>query len=682
MQKKRSLRSILVRNYAIIAIVPVLLFGGVGISTTVSFIRQELNEKRLLLVRALSYELDQYINNGVAVLKHLAAAAMPGDNSADIQHHLNVTHLYFKSFSSVEIISRSGRIQYVSPRNSQLVGNDVSSQSYFSLERNRKGYTVSDPFISPYTQSPTLALTVFGRNYLYVGFLDLAKLRDIAGKFTIGETGHAVITDKNGYIIAHPEQAFVDQRMNIGKLNLFRQAETGKEGSFLYRFQGKEKFGTVIRQPQTGWYLFIAQNRREANGPVRDIVFIFAVILGITVVVAVVLALENRRKFVRPISSLMQSARKIAAGSYSIRLEESDYTEIDSFISAFRRMTETIQKRQEALYNSTEQYRNLIEHAGSIIMRWNTDLRYTFLNSYALELFGFTEKELIGKKLIGTTHREKGKAGEDIEKLLEDILAHPEKYRSNENEVVNRRGERRWVQWSNKPIYGPEGNVAEILSIGTDRTAYKEAEERISNSLQEKEILLKEIHHRVKNNMQIISSLLSLQAVRISDPRDIELFQSSQNRVHSMSLIHEQLYESENLAEINFQNYIGELVSYISDMYLSPEDDIQFDIRGGSAYLRIDQAIPCALIVNELLSNAVKYAFPLYPAKGRVEISMEHREQYILTVRDNGAGLPADFDPAKPEGLGYQLIITLIDQLQGELRVESDKGSAVTITFT
>ena len=682
MQREKSLRSILIRNYAIIAIVPILLFGSVGINTTVSFIRRELNEKRLLLVKSLSFELDQYINHNVEVLKHLAAAAKPGDTVSEIQYHLNVTLLYFDSFSSVEIIDRNGIVKFISPYNPDIVGNDVSRQSYYTTARMQGGYALSKPFISPYTQSPALALTAFGHSYRYVGFLDLQELRNITEKFTIGTTGYAVIVDKNGYIIAHPDKSQVEERMNMGNLDIFRQAQKGKEGTFRYKFREEEKFGTIIQHPQTGWYLLIAQEESEANKPVRNIIFIFAVILGITIIISILLAMENRRKLVQPISSLMTAVRKIAGGSYSVELEYSGLAEINSLIRVLNQMLDTIEKRQEALYASTEQYRNLIEHAGSIIMRWNKDLRYTFVNSYALELFGFAEDELIGKPLIGTTHRKKDKAGKNIAGMLEDILLHPDIYRSNENEVVTRHGEWRWIQWSNKPIYNAEGEVKEILSIGTDRTMFKKAEQRISSSLQEKEILLKEIHHRVKNNMQIISSLLNLQSIKINDPGDLELFQASQNRVYSMSLIHEQLYESENLAEINFQDYIRELVSHISDTYLTPEDNINFDIKAENAFFGIDKAIPCALMVNELLSNAVKYAFPARPAAGKVEIILKHQQQYVLTVRDNGIGLPDGFDPKQPDGLGYQLITALIDQLEGELLAESDSGTVITITFS
>lgn len=682
MGRKSSLRSLLIRNYTILSIVPILLFGGIGITTTVSYIREGLDEQKMILVHALSYELDEYINTGLSVLRHLASATMPEDSSEEIQHHLNTTVKYFDFFSSIEIISLEGKIRYIAPYDKQLIGNDVSRQGLLNADPHGRRYFISEPFISPSNQSPTLALTVPGLTYYYVGFFNLLDLGKMADKLSIGKTGHVMITDKNGYVLTHPDKKLVQQRLNIQHLNVIREGKEMKAGTFPYRFQGTEKLGTVIRHQKTGWYLIIEQNRNEANKPVHNILLIFGAILGITIIISVYLGLENRRKLLRPLHSLMTSAEHISGGDYDVQLKPSNYTEIDSLIKTFSDMITAIKDREKALYESTEQYRNLIEHAGSIIMRWNTDLRYTFLNSYALELFRFKETDLIGRKLIGTTHSEKGPSGMDTRRMLEDIFKNPEKYKTNENEVKTREGKPLWIQWSNKPIYDAEGNIREILSIGTDRTDYKAAEERITHSLHEKDILLKEIHHRVKNNMQIISSLLSLQAARMYDPRDIDLLIESQNRVHSMSLIHEQLYESDNLAEINFQDYIQDLVNYISGSYTSKGDTLSFFIEGKEMFLGIDKAIPCALITNELLSNAVKYAFPEKPANRRVDIILKHDTTYTLTVRDNGGGFPDGFDASRPRGLGYQLITALIQQLQGELRIENDNGAVVTVEFS
>ena len=276
---------------------------------------------------------------------------------------------------------------------------------------------------------------------------------------------------------------------------------------------------------------------------------------------------------------------------------------------------------------------------------------------------------------------EKDSEGRDLKEMFKNIVADPEKYASNQNEVMNRKGERFWMQWSNKPIYDENGNVAEILSIGTDRTEYRRAEEKLAKSLEEKEILLKEIHHRVKNNMQIISSLLNLQSGRMRHPVDVELVKESQNRVYSMSLIHEQLYESENLAEIDFQPYIEELVSFLAEIHLSSEDRVEIEVDARGISLGVDKAIPCGLIVNELVSNSLKYAFPGRPKEGIIQLSMNKDNDYLLTVNDSGIGFHEQFDQTKNRGLGYQLIDALTEQINGEMHIENNSGLKVTVTF-
>jgi two-component sensor histidine kinase len=246
---------------------------------------------------------------------------------------------------------------------------------------------------------------------------------------------------------------------------------------------------------------------------------------------------------------------------------------------------------------------------------------------------------------------------------------------------MNRKGERFWMQWSNKPIYDENGEVVEILSIGTDRTEYRRAEEQLAKSLAEKEMLLKEIHHRVKNNMQIISSLLNLQSGKMLHPIDVELVKESQNRVYSMSLIHEQLYESENLAEIDFQSYSEDLASFLSEIYLSAEDRVDIDVQAKGIYLGVDKAIPCGLIVNELISNSLKYAFPERPKQGTIQLTMQRENNFLLTVEDSGAGFPEESDGLKHQGLGYQLVYALSQQLEGMLNIENDHGLRVSIKF-
>ena len=204
----------------------------------------------------------------------------------------------------------------------------------------------------------------------------------------------------------------------------------------------------------------------------------------------------------------------------------------------------------------------------------------------------------------------------------------------------------------------------------------RQAEQQIKASLLEKEAMLKEIHHRVKNNLQIISSLLSLQSRTIEDEHILNLFRDSQNRVRLMALIHEKLYQSEDLGNINLKDYIQVLVSYLLGSYNINAGSIDLSIHIDDIFDAIDTAVSCGLIINELVSNSFKYAFPdRENARIEIEASTTASNQFFLHYRDNGIGLPPDFDIHASKTLGLQIISSLIEQLDGSLSVTGTDGT-------
>ena len=207
---------------------------------------------------------------------------------------------------------------------------------------------------------------------------------------------------------------------------------------------------------------------------------------------------------------------------------------------------------------------------------------------------------------------------------------------------------------------------------------------RLAASVKEKDILIKEIHHRVKNNMQVVSSLLNLQSASITDRAVLDIIKKSRDRVHSMALIHERLYQSRDLARIDFEQYLRKLIVHLFNSYRVDPGTVDLKIDVKDIYLDINTGIPCALIANELVSNALKYAFP--PGRGaRGEISISFRRAgdgpYELTLRDNGVGLPASFGLETNESLGLQIVRDLVAQLDGTIRVENRGGTVYSIMF-
>jgi len=222
----------------------------------------------------------------------------------------------------------------------------------------------------------------------------------------------------------------------------------------------------------------------------------------------------------------------------------------------------------------------------------------------------------------------------------------------------------------------------EVLAIIRDVTDRIHAEQKLKNSLEEKKILLKEIHHRVKNNLQIISSLLHLQSRRLKDGNALEKFTECQSRIQSMALIHTQLYQSGDFRKLDFGEYLTSLITYLFRMYGADNENISLKKNINKVYLDLDYAIPCGLIFNELISNALKHAFP-QSKKGEITIGIRRHDNnlYCLSVSDNGVGFPEDLDFREADTLGLILIHSLVDQLEGSLEVEITKGVTVTITF-
>jgi two-component sensor histidine kinase/sensor domain CHASE-containing protein len=210
----------------------------------------------------------------------------------------------------------------------------------------------------------------------------------------------------------------------------------------------------------------------------------------------------------------------------------------------------------------------------------------------------------------------------------------------------------------------------------------KRAEEKIKASLNEKEMLLKEIHHRVKNNLQVVSSMLKIQSEYSQDVKTVDMFQESQNRVRSIALIHEMLYQSENLSKIDFSEYIQPITTHLMRAYGVDLTLIKLTTNVKDFFMDLDRAIPCGLIINELFSNVLKHAFP-EGQKGEVHIdlSQDRNQEFTLLISDNGVGLPEGMDFKNTDSLGLQLVNALVDQLGGAIGLEGRVGTTFRITF-
>jgi two-component sensor histidine kinase len=209
-----------------------------------------------------------------------------------------------------------------------------------------------------------------------------------------------------------------------------------------------------------------------------------------------------------------------------------------------------------------------------------------------------------------------------------------------------------------------------------------QAQERLRASVQEKEVLIREVHHRVKNNMQLISSLFNLQANELHDARALEMIRECQTRIRSMALVHEKLYQSRDLARVHFSDYIHSLAIHLFHFWRVDPERIRLVLEMKAVFLDVNTAIPCGLIINELISNALEHAFPGgRPGEIRVRFEPDGDGRFLLEVADTGVGIPEGVDLDKAESLGLQIVRLLVEQLDGTITLHRREGTRYAISF-
>lgn len=322
----------------------------------------------------------------------------------------------------------------------------------------------------------------------------------------------------------------------------------------------------------------------------------------------------------------------------------------------------------------------LMNNIPNVIFYENTREKQ-FISPNIYDLLGYTSEDFYSNSqlfdsLIYTEDLNKVVKGSDRWLKADHHNQYKETFR-----IKTREGKLLWVEDQMFRLTRADGSKYS-LGVLIDITDQKMIEEKIAQSLNEKELLLKEIHHRVKNNLQVVSSLLRLQTSYVTDNNTLDILIDSQNRVRSMALVHQKLYQSKDFSQIDFKEYINQLSEQLFNVFRQKNKDIKINISSNDAKMSIDHAIPCGLIINELISNSLKYAFP-DNRSGLIDIDVYGSvdDRFVITVKDNGVGFPKGIDFKGTSTLGLQLVNTLVGQIDGTIDMENGIGTKFTLRF-
>lgn len=337
-----------------------------------------------------------------------------------------------------------------------------------------------------------------------------------------------------------------------------------------------------------------------------------------------------------------------------------------------------------SLEETEKKFVNVLSNSRDVLYKMRLkDRTYEFVSPAIKDMLGYDVEEFEqggADFILDRTHPE------DIERMNELVEKYKKLNNSNFMPVIefrmkNAEGDYVWVSNTRNLVTDENGQPEAIVGSVRDITEKKQQDVKIKKSLEEKEVLLQEIHHRVKNNLSIISSMLELQKASV-DESTAKLLSESQSRIHSIAKVHQKLYQSENLADISMKTYCREICDELLSAYTSEDKRIEIDFEVDDVYMEINQSIYTGLVINELISNAFKHGFKNH-ASGKIQVTLrKNGEGLILEVANNGEPLPADYDPYSGGSLGMTLVKVLSDTYNGELSIETGEWTRFRILFS
>jgi PAS domain S-box-containing protein len=716
------------RRIAVFSII--LLIGFVGLTNYLieyysDQFREDISRRNLNLARVLGDNVQVFLDHHIFELGESRDHVQSEFHDAEgVRNELDSLRSYYPLFEVVQVLDEKGVVRHISPFDPEQVGMDLSGMSFFrQFDSSSDGVILwSDSFLSPLTNDPAVTVTLPMDDSAMVAQINLKRLSGFIQESFPFSGGFISIVDRKGVAIAHSDQEIVKQAFNLRNLSSVQLGLTGEMGSYNDVYDGARGLTSVSRIDPSGWLVVVFQTDEESLGIVDGIKRYMRFVLLLALLLSFLTISVVHRRGLRTLKNLEEQARRISKGNYDETVEPG-YVEYAELASRFNDMAKSIKTREEALQESESNYRELVQSANSIVLRWDLDGRVTFINKFGEEFFGYPQEEILGRTVLETIVPEAESTGRDLYLMIEGIVKDPDKYASNENENVKKNGERVWVNWSNRAIFNKEEQASEILSIGMDVTSRKTAELELENYRSNLEHLVEErtaelkatqaelliaerlatlgqltatVSHEIRNPLGTVkNSIFSIgEAIEQNDMSRLgKALRLAERNIRRVDTIISELLDYTRQRELVMvstlmDSWLGEILDEID---IVPEETTITRELSTEITLKIDQEYLRQAMIN-ILNNAVQAIEENGEEKGNIEVQTAvSGSHFQIRISDNGAGIPKATMKRVLEplfstksfgiGLGIPIVMRIMEQHEGGMEISSEPGKGTVVTL-